>query len=605
MHQRFIMVLVALSLAASMRWAEPPTTGPAQTPHIIQKIQRELTGPLTEDSDMHTSVPHGQFIDGNISNSKIYPGTVNPFKIYVPAQYRPDSPACLLVKLDGISARDGIVLDNLIAKGDMPITIAVGIVPGMIWKVPGKEAYRWNRSFEFDSLNDNFPNYVLNELLPQVEKLTASDGRPIHVSHNPNDRAAMGASTGGIGAFTLAWERPDFFSRVYSIIGTFVSMRGGDEYPALIRKTEPKAIRIFLEDGSTDAWNPLFGSWFMENQEMEAALTFAGYDVQHAWGVHEHDDRPGNVILPDVLRWLWQGWPASVKAGQSNNEMLKAILLPGENWQMVGESFKAASGLASNGKGEVYFSDAPDHTLYKIGSDGKPSVFAQKTPAIRGEAFGSDGTLYATVPEDRKIFAIDVAGAKTIADGIRGQGIVVTSDNTMYVTEPGQSSNEPSNLWQLNPTGERRIIDSGLLSASGIAFSPDKTLLFSAEASTKWVYSYLTQPDGTVRDKERFYWLHMTDIPNDSGAEDMVVDDRGVLYVATRMGIQVCDRNGRVRAIIPLPTPYGSVRSISWGGSTFDTLYATDGHKVFKRKFKVRGYSQWAPPAPFLPYGGG
>ncbi len=594
---RFTLLILS-STGCLLVGADQPSDSDSQTPEIIQKIQRELTGDYTGDSKPQPGVPKGEFIDGAVPDSKIYPGSSHPFKVFVPAQYTPDKPACLLVRLDGVGNDEGIVLDNLIAKGEIPVTIAVGLIPGRISKGEGKDAYRFNRSFEFDSMNEDLPNYVIDELLPAVEKLTTKDGRPIHLSNNPNDRAATGLSSGGIGAFTLAWERPDSFSRVYSIIGTFVSMRGGHEYAALVRKTEPKPIRIFLEDGSADAWNPLFGSWFMANQEMEAALTFSGYDVQHAWGVHGHDPKDGFVIFPDVMRWLWAGWPAPLQAGTSKNDMLKAILVPGENWQLVGNGYKSASGLASKQNGDVYFADSPDQTIYRIGADGKPAIFAQQTPPVCCEAFGPDGNLYATVPSTKKVVAFSDNGtSKDIADGIRGHGIVVTSDKNIYVTEPGEHSDEPSSIWLIKPTGDKSTIDSGLLSASGLAFSPDKALLFVAEASTKWIYSYLTQPDATLLNKERFYWLHMPDIPNESGAEDMAVDTLGILYVATRMGVQVCDRNGRVRAILPLPTPCGPVRSVCWGGSMFDTLYATDGNKVYSRKLKVPGYAQWTPPA--------
>src|ERR1700721_4694450 len=97
----------------------------------------------------------------------------------------------------------------------------------------------------------------------------------------------------------------------------------------------------------------------------------------------------------------------------------------------------------------------------------------------------------------------------------------------------------------------------------------------------------------------------MTDIPNDSGAEDLAVDTRGILYVATRMGIQVCDRNGRVRAILPLPTPCGPVRALCFGGEKNDLLMATDGHRIFKRKLKAVGYSKWSAPAPLPPFAQG
>ncbi len=574
---------------------------PVDPGRLVEKIQGELSGRFPPDEGKpDANVPHGEFLQGAITDSKIYPGTENRFQVYVPAQYDPARPACLLVKLDGLSAYEGAVLDNLIARNEVPVMIGVGIVPGTIWKdPPGKPkraAFRFNRSYEFDSLNDHFPDFVLDELLPAVQKLKAQDGRPIRLSASGNDHAATGGSTGGIGSFTLAWRRPDQFTRVYSVIGTFVAMRGGNEYPALIRKTDPKPIRIFLEDGSTDAWNPLFGSWYDANLNMESALTFSGYDVAHAWGTHGHDGRPGQIIFPDVMRWLWRDYPAPVRSGISRNSTLQEITLPGESWRKIPESFRGASGLAANARGDVYLSDSLAARIYRIGSDGRPEVFLQTEPGIAAEAFGPDGTLYGVVPAGRKILALGPQGrSRRVAEGIAGRGIVVTHDGTIYVSEPGEHSDMPSRVWQIR-NGSRKLVDQGLASASGVAFSPDGSLFYVAERTTKWIYSYVARPDGSLSDKQRFFWLHMTDIPNDSGAEDLAVDTHGNLYVATRMGIQVCDQNGRVRAILPLPAPCGPVRSLCFAGENFDVLYATDGTQVFMRRLKVRGFAPWASP---------
>ena len=579
-------------LATSAARAEPQ----AVVPEIIQRIRSELQGPLTEDSKMHPGVPHGEFIEGVISNPRAYPGTENGFRVYVPAQYDPSHPACLLLRLDGLGENEPTVIDNLIARGDMPVTIAVGLSSGSVRNEKGGTAYRWNRSYEFDSTNGVFPGFVIDELLPRVEGLKTKDGRPLHLSHDAKDRAVMGASTGGIGSFTLAWQRPDSFSRVYSMIGTFVAMRGGNDYPALIRKTEPKAIRVFLEDGATDAWNPLFGTWFMANENIEAALSFAGYDVQHAWGVHGHDGGPGNVILPDVLRWLWQGWPAPVEAGHSANDMLAAILEPGDGWKRIPAVPGALAGLASSPQGEVYWSDAGSHALYRLGTGGKPEVFSRGTPEIRGEAFARDGTLYATAPATRQILAFDAQGeAHPVGEDIGGNRILVTPAGELLVTEPGLHSDEPSTIWRIHPDGKKDPLDRGLLAASGIAFSPDGTLLFAAESAGNRVYSFVAA-DGPLLDREPFYWLHAADMPLESGTQDIAVDLQGNLYAATRIGIQVCDRNGRVRALLPLPSPCGPVQGICWGGTAFDTLYATDGAALYSRRMRVPGYPQWSAP---------
>jgi sugar lactone lactonase YvrE len=598
----FLLALVFAVIAYSQ------ALRPVDASALVTKIQGELAGAVPPvEGRPDPNVPHGEFLEGTINDSKIFPGTENRFQVYVPAQYNPAQPACLLVKLDGLGAFEGTVLDNLIASKELPVMIGVGIVPGTIWKdpvgTPKRQAYRFNRSYEFDSVNDRFADYVLNELLPAVRKLRTRDGRPIKLSPNGNDHAATGGSTGGIGSFTLAWQRPDQFSRVYSVIGTFVSMRGGHEYPALIRKTDPKPMRVFLEDGSTDAWNPLFGSWFDANLNMESALTFAGYDVAHAWGNHGHDGRPGQLIFPDVMRWLWRDYPAPILSGFSHNSTLQEITLPQEGWQKINQSFDNAAGLAANAKGDVYWSAAG--AVYRIANDGQPSTFVKTKLEIAGEAFGPDGMLYAAVPTEQKIIAFDPARkSRTVAEGIAGRGIVVTHDGTLYVSEPGAHNDMPSKVWRISDC-KKKVIDEGLLSASGVAFSPEGSLFYAAERSTKWIYSYVVQADGSLNDKQQFDWLHMTDVPNDSGAEDLAVDTHGNLYVATRMGIQVCDQNGRVRAILPLPAPSGPVRSLCFGGQQFDVLYVTDGKQVFKRQLKVRGVAPWAVPVPVPGQGAG
>ena len=596
-----------LLLFSSILATQAQAPAPLDPKALVAKIQAELTAVATPpEGRTNPNVPHGEFLKGAITDSKIFPGTENNFQVYIPAEYDPSKPACLLVKLDGLGAFEGTVLDNLIASKEVPVIIAMGIVPGTIWKdpseTPNRRAIRFNRSYEFDSVNDHFPDYVLNELLPAVQKLRTRDGRAIKLSPDGNDRAATGGSTGGIASFTLAWQRPDQFSRIYSVIGTFVSMRGGHEYPALIRKTEPKPLRIFLEDGSSDAWNPLFGSWYDANLNMESALTFAGYDVAHAWGEHGHDGLPGQLIFPDVMRWLWRDYPAPIKSGVSKNSTLQEIILPNEPWREAAKTFQQATALAADPQGNVYLSDAA--AIYRMGGDSMAEVFLKHTSAIAGAAFATDGTLYVAMPAESKIIAIDTKHkTRTVAKDIVGRGIVVTHDGTIYVSEPGPHSDMPSRIWQIKGD-HKELVDEGVLASSGIAFSPDGSLFYVAEKSTQWVYSYVAQPTG-LTDKQRFYWLHTADIPNESGAEDLAVDRHGNLYVATRMGIQVCDQNGRVRAILPLPSPNGPVRSLCFGGPQFDILYVTDGKHVFTRGMKVPGFPQWASPVAVPTQGAG
>ena len=558
--------------------------------------------PTNPDSQPQPGVPKGEVLKFTFENSKIFPGTWREYWVYVPAQYSPDKPACVYVNQDGIQYEAPTVFDNLIHKKEMPVTIGVFVVHGRVKAGDANTALdRFNRSFEYDGLGDNYVRFLLEELLPEVETKKTSDGRAVRLSKNGNDRAIGGASSGAICAFTAAWERPLEFSRVFSTIGTYVGLRGGERYSTLIRKYEPKPIRIFLQDGATDL-NIYAGDWWMANQTLERALVFAGYDVQHVWGEGAHNQKHATFIFPDAMRSLWKGWPEPVKAGQTKNQMLNDILVPGQGWQLVSEGYRFTEGPAANAKGEVFFTDLAAGKAYKIGLDGKTTLFVDDSKKSNGQAFGPDGRLYAVATGEPKVIVYDARGkATTIAEGFVGNDIVVASNGNIYVTNPPVAgSTEPSKVWLIRPNGEKKVVDTGLSYANGVTLSPDQTLLYVDDFRSHWVYSYQIQADGTLAYKQRYYWLHEPDGADGSGADGMRVDRDGRLYVATRLGIQVCDQAGRVNAIIP--TPNGRVSNVTFGGESFDVLYATCGDKVYKRKLKVKGAQAWdAPNKPAAP----
>ncbi len=544
------------------------------------------------DSKEQPGVPKGEVMKFTFENSRVFPGTLRDYWVYVPKQYDPAVSACVYVNQDGVQYNAPIVFDNLIHKKEMPVTIGVFIMHGRV-KAPSTNALdRFNRSYEYDGLGDNYARFVLEEILPDVEKKTTSDGRAIRLSKNGNDRAIGGASSGAICAFTAAWERPDAFSRVFSSIGTFVGLRGGNNYPTLIRKFEPKPIRIFLQDGSADQ-NIYGGDWWMANQEMERALTFAGYEVNHVWGDGGHNGKHATAIFPDAMRWLWKDWPAPVKAG-AGSPQLKDILLPGEGWQLVAQGYKFTEGPIANIKGEVFFTDIPKNHIHRISLDGKVSVFAENTRSGSGQAFGPDGRLYTIIGGEEKILAYDADGKSTIvAEGFRGNDIVVMRNGNIYATNPNWTgvNTNTSRVWLIKPDSTKKEVDSGLRFSNGLTLSPDQSLLYVADSRSHWIYSYQIQPDGSLAHKQQYYHLHVPDTADDSGADGIRVDRDGRLYVATRMGVQVCDQAGRVNCIIP--TPNGRIANLCFGGENFDTLFATCADKVFKRKLKVKGAHAW------------
>ncbi|MGL6074996.1 MAG: alpha/beta hydrolase [Fimbriiglobus sp.] len=261
---------------------------------------------LGPDSLVQPGVPTGKLTKHKMANCKTYPGTERDYWVYIPSQYKADGPpACVMIFQDGIWYQDlkgqhrvPTVFDNLIHKGEMPITVGVFVNPGTFTASPAGQKPKSNRSVEYDSLSGTYAQFLLEDLLPEVSKIAEirSDGA---------GRAICGISSGGICAFTAAWEKPDEFSKVLSHVGSFTNIRGGDAYPGKIRKTPNKPIRAYLQDGSADLDNE-HGSWPLGNLQMAAALKYKGYDYKFVYGDGGHNGKQGGVMLPDGLRWLWR-----------------------------------------------------------------------------------------------------------------------------------------------------------------------------------------------------------------------------------------------------------------------------------------------------------
>jgi hypothetical protein len=321
------LTLVLLLLPAPDYAASPaaPTTSPTRKAGEYA---------LTADSLPQPGVPRGRLEGPFLFQSQVIENTARRYWIYVPAQYNGDQPANVLVFQDGQRAtnpegslRVPQVLENLIHKREIPVTIGIFVTPGQRGNTYPENLGTGNpdnRAQEYDAMNDRYARFVVNELLPEV-------GKRFNLSTDPERRAIGGTSSGAIAAFTVAWQRPDAFRNVISMIGSYTSIGyrpatatapmqpGGDLYPTLIRKNAIKPLRIFLQDGSADLDNE-HGNWFLANQQMLSALNYANatadsrgaqgprYAVRHAWGDGAHSDVHGGAILPDILRWIW---PAS------------------------------------------------------------------------------------------------------------------------------------------------------------------------------------------------------------------------------------------------------------------------------------------------------
>lgn len=560
----------------------------------------------TEDHSPRAGVPTGTVTQMPAWQSKIFPGTTRDWWIYVPAQYKPDGTAAVMVFQDGRNYinlkgdwRVPTVFDNLIARGEMPATIAIFVDPGHEANkgAPKRPGAGSNRSLEYDALGDRYASLIIDELLPAVAK-------QYPFSSDPERRAICGSSSGGIAAFTVAWERPDAFRKVLSTIGSFVNLRGGDAYPSLIRKTERKPLRVFLEDASGDLDNP-FGNWPLANQQMHAALKYMGYDVRldYAEG-YGHNSQHGGSIFPDALRWLWRK-DVHVSAVGSKGDLavdmtLHRLLIEGEGWQPVLTGLAFADAPTTDAAGNFYFSDMrpPAAGVYKVAPDGTKTRLSEE--GVSGLKFGPDGRMYACQGAKKRLIAIHPATAavEEIATDVQPNDLVVTARGHIFFTETGKKQVTFVDA----KTKEKRVAASALANPNGIALSPDQETLAVSEAGGEFVWTFRIQPDGrldantpymTLRrpidQKGEFKFNEPPPYKKASGGDGMTSDSIGRFYVTSAVGVQVFDPTGRLCGVLTKPQPDKPLTSCTLSGPDRSYLYVTNGDKIYRRKVQATG----------------
>ena len=322
-------VLLAASLQLSAQQTVPPT---AQQPGGPYSGPAPAPRPLDGDALQHPGVPVGSLSPRLTLHSKIYDGMVSDYWIYVPAQYDPKKPAAVMVFQDGEGYlnRKGDhpalnVLDNLIAKGKIPVVVAVFINPGDISASPGTPTYnfveayskKWSRnlkdsmrSTEYDTVSDRYARFLRDEVLPSVAKQYS-------LRNDAYSHAITGLSSGGICAFNASWQMPAEFNRVISWIGSFTSIQwkedpavadGGQDYPEKILREEHRNLRVWLQDGSNDQENPKYGSWPMANIRMANALKLKGYDFRFSFDNGPHSAASGGNQFAEEMIWLWRDY---------------------------------------------------------------------------------------------------------------------------------------------------------------------------------------------------------------------------------------------------------------------------------------------------------
>jgi len=555
------------------------------------------------DAIAQDNVPKGTVEQMGSWESKIFPGTTRDWAVYVPAQYKADEPAALMVFQDGERMRDingrwriPTVFDNLIARGDMPPTIAVFLNPGHDRSKKTKKGKHSNRGFEYDSLGARYVRFLLNEIIPEVSKRYT-------ISDDPDMHAIGGSSSGAICAFTAAWERTGYFRKVFSSVGSFTNLRGGNFYPAQVRKTEPKPIRVYMADTSGDVDNA-FGSWPWSNQRMASALKYMGYDVRFDWAEgYAHNADFGSARFPDAMKWLWRKeahTPVLDTRGDLGGDLtLLNLLISGESWELVADNLGFADALCSDRAGNLYFCDMRAPAVIRINAaDGTKTEIAKES--VSGLEFNPDGSLlYACQGSKNRVISIKPATGevKTVAEGVKPNDLAVTRDGFILFTDTGKSQ-----VTRINPqTGEVIAVDTGITRPNGIALSNDGgTLAVSDYGGTHtWTFrvndravldaKMPTMPMRlAIEPKGEFRFNEPPPYVSVARGDGMAVDKAGRYYVTSELGVQVFDPTGRPCGVLPKVDKDQPLTTCMLAGSDHSTLYIAHGKRLYRRKLTVQ-----------------
>lgn len=553
---------------------------------LVQQATAQDNYELGPDSKPQPGVPHGETRRYSLA-SKVFPGTQRDFGVYVPKQYDPAKPACVMFFQDGGGFNLEYVFDNLIFKEQMPVTIAIMIPPGVVPAANKNALPRYNRSHEYDGMSGDYARFLIEEVLPEVSK-------SFNLSKDPNDRALCGASSGGIAAFTAAWQRPDQFRRVIGFVSSFTDLQGGNLYNSQIRKFEPKPIRVFLQEGSNDQ-DIYSGSWPNGNKDVYDALRYSGYDCQLVMGSGPHSGRHGASILPDAMRWLWRDYPAPIAQPNSARWPLSEAWIPGENWQQVEGPSGRIGGLAGDTDGSVWVSLPNDDRIVRVGPDGK-LVSGEAVPVRSPQslAMGPQRTLYVAQPNQRRIVRVMLSGARkveTVATGVTAIGLAVTHEGAVYF-----SDGRDGKIYLAAGRSKPRSVSAEAPNAGSLVLTPDQSLLISVPTTlAKWGYSLQRQPDGGLTYCQAYFDLHVPYGAFTSGAGGMAVDTNGWLYVASTDGVQFLDQAGRVNGILSNPTRDAS-EQIAFGGADRSTLYVSTNGALYRRRVHSKGVLACEPP---------
>jgi enterochelin esterase-like enzyme len=547
----------------------------AQQKKIVEEVNRY---PLTEDSKTSNDLKKGEFFKDIFVSERFFPGTERAYQIYIPDGLDRTKEVPIMVFQDGMKYEANHVLDHLVAKKEIPPMIGIFIAPGIVKAVDEKQAQqRYQRSYEYDSVSPLYGQFLIEEILPFIEKK-----HQLKFSKNPNDCAIAGSSTGGICALNVAWQHNHRFRRVYTSVGTYVGLRGGDTLASWMRLQEPRALRVFLQDGENDL-NIYAGDWWMQNLLMERALQWCGYEVNHAWGTEGHKNFQAAQIFPDVMRWLWKDYPAEVKPpnAEKSQGAWKELLAEGSAWHKINNINNAK--LFVDQQEQVWA--VANQQLIKMNADQKWQKISEINDGVEILYVVNADEVW--IKKDQQLLKTDSllkntqfllkGNVNTIVKDSKGYTYISVADQKSLIVLDAKDKEVQRHHFEFSPTMLGLRADQSEL----ILGREDQQMVWLAQIQSNQELKYATP----------FFHLHRQEGLS-GGATHVVSLENGYTLLLSDMGIQYMDQPGRTHLILNNPEQ----KAIQSMVMVKNKLYVSDENGVYLRDLLINGLNSMLPP---------
>ncbi|HEY2840433.1 MAG TPA: SMP-30/gluconolactonase/LRE family protein [Pirellulales bacterium] len=306
---------------------------------------------------------------------------------------------------------------------------------------------------------------------------------------------------------------------------------------------------------------------------------------------------PGALSLAVVSLSLLSLGLLPLKAAEAEGpgKLIAGIGPAGDTVEIVGE-FKFTEGPAANRDGLVLFADVPTSKVYRVDAGGKSSLFRENSNHTNGQMFNAAGEIVCCQTGRVAVVSADGKSERVLADQYDGKpfnspnDLVIDRAGGVYFTDPSfaavaTSKQGVSGVYYIAPDAKvTRLIDDDV-TPNGVNLSPDEKTLYVIPTLREEMMSYPITAPGKLGPGRVFCKLAQLEGRNGGGGDGCAVDSRGNLYIASGLGVQVFDPQGKALGVIAL----AKASNCKFGGPDFKTLYVTAQTKVYAVPMEVAG----------------